>query len=91
MAKLKPPPIKKGILRFEREPATQSITMTYPNGDTYDLDVSELKIWMRMMRIDEDDSRSPLDRVWNFYNILYNVETMEFQAILAEERMRAVG
>ncbi len=91
MAKLRPPRIEKGILKFEREPATQSITMTFPNGDTYSLDVDEMKVWMRIMRIDEDDSRSPLDRVWNFYNILYNVETMEFQAILAEELMKAAG
>lgn len=91
MAKLRPPRIDKGILHIEREPATDWITMTFPNGDSYSLDVAEMKIWMRMMRIDEDDSRSPLDRVWNFYNIVYNVETMEFQAILAEERMRAAG
>ena len=91
MAKLRPPRIEKGILHIEREPATDWITMTFPNGDSYSLDVVEMKIWMRMMRIDEDDSRSPLDRVWNFYNIVYNVETMEFQAILAEERMRAAG
>ncbi len=91
MAKLRPPRIEKGIIRFEREPAMSEIVMTLANGDTYSLDVVEMKTWMRIMRIDEDDSRSPLDRVWNFYHILYDVETMDFQVILAEERMRAAG
>jgi len=91
MAKLRPPIIRSGIVRFDKEPADAWITMTMPNGDTYNLHVDEMKIWMGAMRIDEDDSRSPLDRVWNFFHIEYNVKTMDFRVILAEERMRAAG
>lgn len=91
MGKLRPPIISSGTVRFDKEPSDAWITMTMPNGDTYNLHVDEMKVWMRAMRIDEDDSRSPLDRVWNFLHIEYNVKTMDFRVLLAEERMRAAG
>lgn len=91
MAKLRPPVIAEGIIRLDREPGTPWIDMAMPSGDTYSLDVDEFKIWMRSMRIDEDDSRSPLDRVWAFYHIEYDVVTQDFKVILAEELLKEAG
>lgn len=53
------------IIKLEREPYSDRVTLIYENGESDLLDAEKARIKLRALGVKDPDK--PLDHVWNFY------------------------
>jgi len=56
-------------LRLFREPNDDFIEMVFPNGDSYQMTLSEVRIYFRTLRSDSLIVDRWLDYLWNVYGV----------------------
>ncbi len=55
-------------IELTREPFTDWVTLTLPDGQSFDMDWEEIKMWMKLRNADMDIVDKALDDVYNFYS-----------------------
>ena len=77
------PPLIENLefLVFSRQVNDKYITLYFPNGNSYYLDVEEIKNYLRLSGIEE----SVFDHAWNFYHIYYDLETRQIIQIKEDD------
>ena len=65
------PPIDRTFpwVEIRRELATEDLEITVPSGDTFDLTLEEVRLYLKQLGIPDLKAEKALDKVWNFYAI----------------------
>lgn len=80
---LRPYKRHEGSYELHRDPEDTEITYIEPGGDSYTLEFFECEEKLRvLLRLDEVDVNTILDRLWNFYHVRFDVDTPEIVEIL---------
>lgn len=79
---LQPPcDIEVGSVRLDREPYTDDVTLTMPDGSSYFLDNMGVEIWLKNTfreRLDDFERSRLVDALWNFYHLTLDCLTLQW-------------
>lgn len=75
------PPIDRTFpwVEIRRELATEDLEVTIPGGDTFDLSLEEVRLYLKQLGVPELKAEKALDKVWNFYAIRFHLMIGEKQ------------
>lgn len=77
-------------LKLSRGYLEDNFTVYLPNGDTYDLDPSRMRVYLRLLGIEEEQVDRIVGYCWNFHSIYLDVSSGEYVWVPMEELRREV-